>query len=98
MIHEELDWTEQSDVAEAICREKKIGFSRIRPSESRRLKLPRVLPREGNSSKPERVDVIHGFKKLLAENALLTLYAERLKDIEENPAWTLDLTPSFSKH
>ena len=85
MIQEELDWTEQSDVAEAICREKKIGFIRIRPSESRRLKLPRVLPREGNSAKPTRVDVIKGFKKLLAENAFLTLVCGPFKDIEEIP-------------
>lgn len=89
MIQEELDWTEQSDVAEAICREKKLGYIRIRPSESRRLKLPRVLPRAGTAALPDRTAVIQGFKALLAENGLLTLYTQRLQDIEKDPAWTL---------
>jgi hypothetical protein len=89
MINDELNWTEQSDVAEAICKEKKIGYIRIKPAESRRLKLPRVLPREGTSTKPTRDAVLAGMKRLVAENALLDLYGTRLMEIESDASWTL---------
>lgn len=89
LLQQELDWTEQSDVAEAICREKKIPFKRISPSESRRLQLPRLLPLAKAAKTPDRMTIIEGFKTLLKENPLLTLYADRLKTLEANPAWVL---------
>ena len=88
-INEELDWTEQSDVAAAVCKEKDIGFIRIRPSESRRLKLPRILPRVGNSAKPDRVSVMAGIKALLSANPLLSLYADQLEVIQGDVQWYL---------
>jgi len=90
MLLEEIDHAEQGDVAEAVCKEKGIAYLRIPPARSRRLKLPRVLPRTGTDRTPSREDVIGGFKKLLAENPLLTVYAQRLPDVESNPAWRLE--------
>lgn len=89
LIHQELDWAEQSDVAEAVCREKNMPFKRISPAESRRLQLPRVLPLATPSKSPNRANVIAGFQALLKENTLLSIYADRLKTLEANTAWVL---------
>jgi len=89
ILHEEIDFIEQSDVAEAICKEKDIGYAKIRPSESRQRRVPRILPRTGTAKRPDRVSVIAGLKQLIAENSLLSAYVECLKMIEADPAWSL---------
>jgi hypothetical protein len=89
MLHSETEEGEQYDVAEAVCKEKHIPYVTLRPSESRRLSLPRVLPHTASSKNPSRADVIAGLEKLIQVDPALDLYKTLLENVRANSSWAL---------
>jgi hypothetical protein len=71
MEREELR-AEQSQIAEAVCKEKGIPYFVLRPSEARRLKMMRVIP----GVRGDQAAVIDAIQALLKINPCLDLYQE----------------------
>lgn len=88
MTEEELR-AEQSQIAQYICKEKKIPMVLLKPSEARRLGIMRTLPLESEKKSANRANILGGLKKLLAENPTLDLYAKFLKDVADDASWDL---------
>jgi hypothetical protein len=74
MMHEEESRAEQSQIAEALCRQEQIPYTLLPPAVARRRGLPRVLP-GASSTSPNRDELLAGIERLLAINPSLTLYA-----------------------
>ncbi len=72
MIHVEEARAVQSQVAEAVCKEKGIPYVVLRPSEARQLETVRVIP--GSQRKKE--EILKGIKELLKINPALDRYAK----------------------
>lgn len=89
MMHEEESRAEQSQIAEAICKEQKIPYLLLRPSKARSLGLLRVLPVQGEARKADRQSVLAGLEKLLAVNPELDFYAALRSTIQKNKNWTV---------
>ena len=62
----------QSQVAEAVCKEKGIPYVVLRPSEARQLETVRVIP--GSQRKKE--EILKGIKEVLKINPALDRYAK----------------------
>src|ERR1700687_4014328 len=62
----------QSQIAEAICKEKEIPYVLLRPSEARQLGTVRVIP----GARGQNAEIVRGIKELLAANPALDLYAK----------------------
>jgi hypothetical protein len=77
MIQEEAARAEQSQIAEAICKEKGIPYQKLRPSEARRLQAVRVIP----GSKRENSEILKGIKALLAVDPALDLYVKLAESV-----------------
>ncbi len=77
MMQAEEERAEQSQIAEAICKENKIPYSVLRPSEARRAQTVRVLP--GTSR--QKGDIVKGIKKLLQIDPALDLYDKLAKSL-----------------
>ncbi len=80
MINEERPIVDQSDVAEAICKEKKIPYFRLRPSESRKRNWPRVLPGQ-SSGEPDPIRIKQGITQLLEADPVLEHYRVLLQKL-----------------
>lgn len=89
MLHSEEEIIEQSDVAEAVTREKRIPRLVLEPAVARSKGLPRVLPLSQESKSPTRAEVLEGIQRLLGENPALTVYEGLRKKIAADPAWLL---------
>jgi hypothetical protein len=87
-LHDEIKLAEQSDVAEAVCRENKIPVTVLRPSVARRQKLPCVIPGDNDFGALDRKSVLGGLSTLLEKNPALTAYAALKKTIESDPFWS----------
>jgi CpXC protein len=74
LMQEENARAEQSQIAEAICKEKGIPYFILRPSEARRLKTMRVIP----GTRGEKNAIANGFQSLFAANPSLELYRDLL--------------------
>ena len=74
---EEAARAEQSQIAEAICKEKGIPYQKLRPSEARRFKSVRVIP----GSKRENSEILKGIKMLLAVDPALDLYVKLAESV-----------------
>jgi len=77
MMQEEEARAEQSQIAEAICKEKKIPYQKLRPSEARRLQTVRVIP----GSKRENSEILKGINALLAVDPALDLYVKLAESV-----------------
>lgn len=80
MMHEEESRAEQSQIAEAICKEKGIPYFVLRPSEARRLATTRVCP----GVKGDSASVLKGIRDLLAINPALDFYRKLAVSLEES--------------
>jgi hypothetical protein len=89
MMHEEESRGEQSQVAEALCREQHIPFAKLPPSQARAKQLPRVIPLATGDAGTSREEIIGGLTRLLAADPALDVYS-RLKDrMKLEPNWKL---------
>ena len=88
MMHQEELRAEQSQIAEALCKEHRIPYVVLRPSQARRLGTMRVLPGGTGNDLPQG-KLLTGLKKLLTLNPALDLYAALLKTVESAPDWSL---------
>jgi len=73
LLHEEQPLVNQSDVAEAICKEKKIPYMRLSPSEARKKGWPRVLPGQ-SSGEIDPIKIKKGIQQLLEADPVLDRY------------------------
>jgi len=89
MMKAEHAIAEQSQIAETICKENSIPYILLRPSEARRLRTMRVLPRAMESGEPSRADILSGLEKLLTINPRLDLYSKLCTRIQEDPGWKI---------
>jgi hypothetical protein len=89
MMQAEEARAEQSQVAEALCKENEIPYVLLRPSEARRLRTMRVLPTAKVSAKPSRADVLAGLEKLLTINPTLDLYSKLCTRIQDDLEWKI---------
>jgi hypothetical protein len=87
MMREETIRAEQSQIAEAICRESSIPYTVLRPSKARAFKSVRVLPCGTSREQPTRADILGGLDRLLVKNPALNIYAGLHKAIQENHQW-----------
>jgi hypothetical protein len=81
MMNAEKLRAEQSQIAEAICKEKSIPYFVLRPSEARRLELMRVIP----GDKREKTAIQKGIQQLLREDPALDLYAKLVENLSVGP-------------
>src|SRR5207302_6347179 len=72
MMQAEEARAEQSQIAQAICKEKGIPYQLLRPSEARRLQTVRVFP----GANRENAEIQKGIKQLLEVNPSLDRYAQ----------------------
>lgn len=79
MLQDERNLIDQSDVAEAVCREKGIPWRRLSPSESRARQWPRVLPVSPKAKGISTPELLEGLSRLLTEDPALDLY----RDLEQ---------------
>ena len=79
MLAEEELRAEQSQIAEAFCREHHIPFAKLPPAQARAKQLPRVLPLSTGDAGTSRIEILGGIQRLAALNPVLDLYT-RLKD------------------
>ena len=77
MMQEESARAEQSQIAEAICKEKGIPYQKLRPSEARRLETVRVIP----GAKRENAEILKGIKDLLGVDPALDLYVKLAESV-----------------
>ncbi len=77
MMQEEAARAEQSQIAEAICKEKGIPYQKLPPSEARRLQTVRVIP----GSTRETADIVKGISDLLAVDPALDLYVKLAESV-----------------
>ena len=89
MMHAEESRAEQSQIAEAICRERKISYTLLRPSRARSRRLLRVLPVHGDARQADRQSILAGLEELLTINPALDLYAGLRSAIQKNTDWTV---------
>jgi hypothetical protein len=89
MLRQEDALAVQSQVAQQLCKQNKLGMVLLRPSQARRLGTMRVLPHTGSASKVSRSEVLKGIEQLLVLNPALGLYAELKKTIDARPEWAL---------
>ena len=71
-MQEENGRSEQSQVAEMVCKEKGIPYFVLRPSEARRLKSMRVLP----GVQGDNASIVKRIRELLVINPALDLYRQ----------------------
>ncbi len=89
MMREEDARSAESQIAQAICKERGIPFKLLRPSEARRLNVMRVMPKLETGAKADRSSILGGLEKLLAINPLLSLYSGLQAQIKEDATWSL---------
>lgn len=89
MLRQEDEFAEQSQVAQAFCKQNNIETTLLRPSQARRLGTMRVIPHVGKGYPPTPDDIIAGIDRLLTIDPVLTLYAKLKETIAKDPGWTL---------
>jgi hypothetical protein len=89
MLQAEYALAEQSQIAQVICKENHLNMILLKPSQARKLKMMRVLPRTGKHPHFTREDVLGGIDELLNINPALDLYVKLRKTIKDNPHWKL---------
>jgi len=89
MMHQEDSRAMQSQIAEAVCRERKIPYLLLRPSRARSQGLLRVLPVHGTVASADRQAFLAGIDELLSVNPELDLYERLRSTIQKNPGWTV---------
>jgi hypothetical protein len=89
MMREENSRAEQSQIAEAICKESNIPYVVLRPAKARALTSVRVLPTGTSTKQPTRADILAGLDRLLGQNPSLDIYAGLRTAIQTNPEWGL---------
>jgi len=91
MMQEEEARAEQSQIAQAVCKENGIPVALLRPSYARRLGVMRVFPLGVEAKMPTRKEIMEGVRKLLVLNPALERYIRLMKEIESDPKWNLRL-------
>jgi hypothetical protein len=86
MEREELR-NEQSDIAEAICKEHLIPFHKLRPSKARQLRIMQVIPSAQQNATYSRENILNGLELLLQQNPTLDYYKGLRDTIEKDPQW-----------
>ena len=75
----------QSEVTEAIAKERHLAIRRLRPFVARSQQLPRVLPVDESKAANPRQSVIGGLERLKSINDRLTLYNDALARLTAAP-------------
>lgn len=88
LIEEEAR-AEQSQIAQVLARQNNLETVLLHPTQARRLKTMRVLPRIGKGNPPTRAQVLEGLDKLLELNPMLDRYAALRQDIQMQPGWRI---------
>jgi hypothetical protein len=88
IMEEEQRRSEQSQIAETVCRQNKIPVFLLSPSDARAKHLPRAIPGAEDRRRATREQILKGIDQLLTTNPALTLYSEVKDKLEKDPTWT----------
>lgn len=89
MLQREEAIADQSQVAQAICKENQLQTVLLKPSRARALQSPRVIPYVGSTAKPTRAEVEAGIERLLKLDPVLDEYEKLRSAIRSNASWSL---------